>query len=150
MKPDDRIEIQECPSKEMTFNAIGKRIGKNSTTVSGEIKIYMGLHTNSFARTNEVCLRISKAPFICNGCEKKSCNSRPCRRQMYIAKKAQVEYDMVLVKSRVGIFPSNECFYETGCIVSEAIQNGKHIYQIIKFNNLPILAAAAYRHIKKR
>ena len=36
MTLDDRIEIQECLSKGMIFKAIGKRIGKDQTTVSKE------------------------------------------------------------------------------------------------------------------
>ena len=34
MTLDDRIEIQECLNKGMTFKVIGERIGKNQTTVS--------------------------------------------------------------------------------------------------------------------
>ena len=34
MTLDDRIEIQECLSKGMTFKAIGERIGKSQTTIS--------------------------------------------------------------------------------------------------------------------
>ena len=40
MTLDDRIEIQECLSKGMTFKAIGKRIRKNQTTVSREVKLH--------------------------------------------------------------------------------------------------------------
>lgn len=38
MTLDDRIEIQECLSKGMTFKAIGERIGKSQTTISREVK----------------------------------------------------------------------------------------------------------------
>ena len=80
MTLDDRIEIQECLRKGMTFKAIGERIGKNQTTVSREVKIHMEPYTNSFVRTDEVCPKLLKAPFVCNGCEKKSrsnCPSQP-------------------------------------------------------------------------
>ena len=36
MTLDDRIEIQECMIKGMSFKAIGKRIGKGRTTISTE------------------------------------------------------------------------------------------------------------------
>ena len=39
MTLQDRIEIQECLSKGMTFKAIGQRIGKDQTTVSKEVKL---------------------------------------------------------------------------------------------------------------
>ena len=150
MTLDDRIEIQECLSKGMTFKAIGERIGKNQTTISREVKIHMEPYTNSFVRTEEVCSKLLKAPFVCNGCEKKSRSSCPYRRQLYSAKKAQAEYDTVLVESRTGIPLNKESFYETERIISEAVQNGQHIYHIIQSNNLPISTATVYRHIRKR
>lgn len=150
MTLDDRIEIQECLSKGMTFKAIGERIGKSQTTISREVKIHMEPYTNSFVRTDEVCPKLLKAPFVCNGCEKKSRSSCPYRRQLYTAKKAQSEYDTVLVESRTGIPLNKESFYETERIISEAVRNGQHIYHIIQTNNLPISTATVYRHIQKR
>lgn len=150
MTLDDRIEIQECLSKGMTFKAIGERIGKSPTTISREVKIHMEPYTNSFVRTDEVCPKLLKAPFVCNGCEKKSRSNCPYRRQLYTAKKAQAEYDTVLVESRTGIPLNKESFYETERIISEAVQNGQHIYHIIQSNNLPISTATVYRHIQKR
>ena len=150
MTLDDRIEIQECLSKGMTFKAIGERIGKNQTTISREVKIHMEPYTNSFVRTDEVCPKLLKSPFVCNGCEKKSRSSCPYRRQLYTAKKAQAEYDTVLVESRTGIPLNKESFYKTERIISEAVQNGQHIYHIIQSNNLPISTATVYRHIQKR
>ena len=150
MTLDDRIEIQECLSKGMTFKAIGERIGKNQTTISREVKIHMEPYTNSFVRTDEVCPKLLKAPFVCNGCEKKSRSSCPYKRQLYVAKKAQAEYDTVLVESRTGIPLNKESFYEKERIISEAVQNGQHIYHIIQSNNLPISTATVYRHIQKR
>ena len=150
MTLDDRIEIQECLSKGMTFKAIGERIGKNQTTISREVKIHMEPYTNSFVRTDEVCPKLLKSPFVCNGCEKKSRSCCPYRRQLYTAKKAQAEYDTVLVESRTGIPLNKESFYKTERIISEAVQNGQHIYHIIQSNNLPISTATVYRHIQKR
>ena len=150
MTLDDRIEIQECLSKGMTFKAIGQRIGKSQTTISREVKIHMEPYTNSFVRTEEVCPKLLKAPFVCNGCEKKSRSNCPYKRQLYVAKKAQAEYDTVLVESRTGIPLNKESFYETERIISEAVQNGQHIYHIIQSNNLPISTATVYRHIQKR
>ncbi len=40
MALEDRIEIQEGLSKEMTFKSIPPRIGKDSTTVSKEFKLH--------------------------------------------------------------------------------------------------------------
>ena len=79
MTLDDRIEIQECLTKGMTFKAISERIGKSRTTISREVKLHMHPYTNSFVRTEEVCPKLLKAPFVCNGCEKKSRGSCPYR-----------------------------------------------------------------------
>ena len=150
MTLDDRIEIQECLTKGLSFKAIGERIGKNQTTISREIKIHMEVYANSFVKTDAVCPKLLKAPFVCNGCEKKSRSNCPYKRQVYIAKKAQSEYEVVLTDSRTGIPLNKESFYETERIISEAVQNGQHIYHIIQSNNLPISIATVYRHIKKR
>ena len=56
----------------------------------------------------------------------------------------------MLVESRTGIPLNKESFYETERIISEAVQNGQHIYHIIQSNNLPISTATVYRHIQKR
>lgn len=68
MTLDDRIEIQECLNKEMTFKDIAGRIGKDQTSVSREVKRHLQAHTNSFVKTDEPCPRLLKAPFVCNGC----------------------------------------------------------------------------------
>ena len=150
MTLDDRIEIQECLTKGMTFKAISEKIGKSRTTISREVKLHMHPYSNSFVRTEEVCPRLLKAPFVFSGCEKKSRGSCPYRRQLYTAKKAQEEYEAVLVESRTGIPLNKESFYETERIISEAVRRGQHIYHIIRSNNLPVSSATVYRHIKKR
>ena len=150
MTLDDRIEIQECLTKGMTFKAISEKIGKSRTTISREVKLHMHPYSNSFVRTEEVCPRLLKAPFVFSGCEKKSRGSCPYRRQLYTAKKAQEEYEAVLVESRTGIPLNKESFYETERIISEAVRRGQHIYHIIRSNNLPVSSATVYRHIKNR
>lgn len=147
---DDRIEIQECLSKGMTFKAIGKRIGKSPTTISREVKLHLKPHTNSFVKTTEVCPRLMKAPFVCNGCEKRSRSICKFQRQIYEAKRAQAEYETVLVESRTGIALNKEDFYKTEEIISSAVKQGQHIYHAIMANELPVSVATVYRHIHKR
>ena len=50
MTLDDRIEIQECLGKGMTFKAIARRIGKSQTTVFREIKSHVKPYTNGFTK----------------------------------------------------------------------------------------------------
>ena len=72
MTLEDRIEIQECLNKGMTFKAIAQRIGKDPTTVSKEVKLHGKTYTNSFTTTDEICPKLLKAPFVCNACNKKN------------------------------------------------------------------------------
>lgn len=150
MTLDDRIEIQECLNKEMTFKDIAKRIGKDQTSVSREVKRHLQTHTNSYVKTDEVCPKLLKAPFVCNGCPKRNQSSCKFRRQIYIARKAQADYEALLVDARSGIPLNKESFYETERIISEAVKKGQHIYHAIKANDLPVSTATVYRHIQKR
>lgn len=143
---DDRIEIQECLAKGMTFKAIGKRIGKNQTTVSREVKLHLQSYTSGHTRLDEPCPLLLKAPFVCNGCDKKSKSSCRYRRQVYSAKKAQEEYAELLKEARSGVALSRESFYEAERIISAGVRAGQHIYHIIKANKLKVSTATVYRH----
>lgn len=149
MTLDDRIEIQECLNKGMTFKAIAKRICKDPTTVSKEVKLHSRTHTNSFVKTDECCQKLLKAPFVCNGCPKRNHSNCQYPRRRYVAKEAQAEYETVLTESREGIPLNKEEFYETERTISEAVQAGQHIYHAIQANNLAVSKSTVYRHIAK-
>ena len=38
---DERIEIEQCLNRKMTFKAIGKLLGKDQTTISKEVKKHL-------------------------------------------------------------------------------------------------------------
>ena len=57
MQLEDRIEIQECLCKRMTFKSIAARIGKDPTTVSKEVK----LHSYACAMFAHACAMFSHA-----------------------------------------------------------------------------------------
>jgi IS30 family transposase len=149
MTLEDRIEIQECLSKGMTFKAIAARISKDPTTVSKEVKLHSRTYTNSFVKTDECCPKLLRAPFVCNGCDK--CRYASCKytRRKYIAKEAQKEYELVLSESREGIPLNKEEFYETEKTISNAVKAGQHIYHAIHANELPVSKSTVYRHITK-
>ncbi len=148
MTLDDRIEIQECLSKGMSFKAIGQRIGKDQTTISKEVKLHGKVHTNSFTQTEECCPKLLKAPFVCNGCPKRNHSNCRYARRIYHAKTAQKEYESVLVESREGIPLTKEEFYKTEMIISSAVKAGQNIYHAIQANNLPVSKTTVYRHIE--
>lgn len=146
---DERIKIQECLAKGMTFKAIARRIGKDPTTVSKEVKAHLHRHTNSFVKTEVPCSKLLKAPFVCNACEKKSRSNCSHPRQIYLAKRAQAEYETLLIEAREGIPLTRESFYETERVISNAVRNGQHVYHAIHANHLPVSHATVYRHIRK-
>ena len=149
MTLQDRIEIQECLSKSMTFKAIGKRIGKDQTTVSKEIRLHAQSYRNGFVKTDDICPKLLKAPYVCNGCEMKSRSSCKYIRRVYHAKKAQADYETLLTDARTGIPLNKESFYETESIISNSVRKGQHVFHAIKSNNLPVSTATVYRHIKR-
>ena len=148
MTLDDRIEIQECLAKGISFKAIGKRIGKSATTISREVKQHLQVHSNGYTRSEDVCPLLLKAPFVCNSCDKKSRSSCPYKRQLYVAKTAQQSYEELLVESRSGVALNKESFYEAEKTISNAVRNGQHIYHAVTSNNVNVSVSSVYRYIK--
>ena len=145
----ERLEIQESLTKGMTFKAISRAIGKDPTTISKEVKRHLETHKNGFTKIEGVCPKLLKAPYVCNGCDKKSKSSCRFTRQIYNAKHAQLDYDALLVESRTGTPLSKETFYEVERIISSAVKKGQHIYHVIKTNDIPVSTSTVYRHINK-
>lgn len=149
MQLEDRIEIQECLCKGMTFKAIALRVGKDQTTVSKEVKQRAVEYVSGYTKTKDICPKLLKAPFVCNGCSKQNHSNCPYTRRKYVAKAAQKEYETTLVESREGIPLNKEEFYENEAIISKAVKNGQHIYHAIQANNLTVSKSTVYRHIHK-
>lgn len=75
------------------------------------------------------CLRISKAPYVCNACKSLCCC--PKNRWIYIAKYADDAYHELLSSSREGINQEPEKMQEMDMIVSPLLKKGQslsHIY----------------------
>lgn len=149
MTLDDRLEIQECLYRGMTFKAIAKRIGKDPTTVSKEVKLHSKTYESGFTKTKSTCPKLLKAPFVCNGCEKQNRSNCVYPRRKYHAKTAQEEYQTVLRESREGIFLNKEEFYRNDAVIAEAVKKGQHIYNVIAANKLPVSKSTVYRYIER-
>lgn len=149
MTLDDRVEIQSGLTAGMSFKAIAQRIGKDPTTVSKEVKLHAKPYTNGFTKINDICPKLLKVPYVCNGCSKRGNSGCRYSRRKYSAKQAQAEYEATLSESREGIPLNKESFYATESTVSLAVKNGQNIYHAIKANELPVSTATVYRHIKK-
>ena len=156
MTIEERIEIQVCLDRGMTFKAIGSRIGKDQTTVSKEIKKHLVFTPNETAVCRDqngkelsvpVCPKLLKAPFVCNPCEKKRYRCQ-YQKQKYIAKFAQKEYEELLVFAREGIPLNKEEFYAADRVITAGIQKGQHLYHILQSNELNVSKSAVYRHLQ--
>jgi IS30 family transposase len=134
MTLDDRIEIQECLDRGMTFKAITARIGKDQTTVSKEVKKHMETAPSSVKCLNpdgtekepRPCPSLMKAPFVCNSCQKRHLRGT-FQKQLYRAKRAQTDYKTLLSEAREGIPLNKESFYEMDAVVSKGIKQGQHL-----------------------
>ena len=150
LTPEDRAEIEECLGKRMTFKAIGKLIEKDPTTVSYEIKHHRVEHRNSFVNTEEPCPHLLRAPFVCNGCPKKSSAACHHMRFYYRSAIAQKDYKKLLSEAREGIPLNKQSFYETDRIITEGLKKGQHLYHIMA--NSPAITCSkstVYRHFHK-
>ena len=127
---DDRTQIQTGLEMHMTFKAIAKRIGKDPTTVSYEIKHHRLAHSNAYTNTGDTCPQLLKPPFVCNGCPKRHYASCRFVHQVYTASRAQQDYHGLLTGAREGIYLSSEDFFREDAIISQRVADGQHIYQI--------------------
>lgn len=107
----------------------------------------MRRYTNGFSRLEEPCPRLLKAPFGCNGCDKKSRSSCRYHRRIYSAKQAQAAYEELLKEARTGIPLNKSSFYEIERTVSEGIKSGQHVYHMLKTDDFAVFTATVYRHI---
>ena len=156
MSLDDRIEIQSCLDHGMTFKAIAKRISKDPTTISKEVKKHLrlkpisvtSLNIDTDLEHNSICPLLLKAPFVCNGCKKRSIRCG-FQKRLYQAKSAQVEYRTLLSEAREGIPLNKEEFYEMDAIITDGIKKGQHLYHIMQSNSLSVSKSTVYRHLHK-
>jgi IS30 family transposase len=153
---DDRQEIMECLDKGISFKDIAKRIEKDPRTVSREVKRHIDVQPLSVSRTktngtpidDRPCPLLLKAPFVCNPCKKRRGNCA-FQKQLYIAKKAQAEYETLLRESREGIPLGKEEIWESDKIIAEGIKKGQRLYHIMESNEIAFSKSSAYRHLKR-
>ncbi|MDR1619636.1 MAG: IS30 family transposase [Clostridiales bacterium] len=156
MTLEDRNEIQDCLDHGMTFKAIAKRIGKDQTTISKEVKKHLDVRADSWECSNsngdvavvEACPALLKAPFVCNPCRKRHARCK-YRKQFYHARKAQQAYETLRAEAREGLPLTKESFYEIDRMISEGIKRGQRLYHIIQTKNLGVSKSTVYRHLKK-
>ena len=159
---DDRLEIERCLKENLSFKQIGKNIGKDCTTISKEIKNHITFknsgavgrpffdcinrfncpHKTKGSRCNpkicehyqkEICKKLSKPPYVCNGCSQK----RICTlsKQLYDAVYADKEYKENLTESRTGITYSEKEIENLNNILVPLIKEQKQSIHHAVINN---------------
>lgn len=151
---EQRIEIQDCLLHGMTFKAIARRIGKDPTTVSKEVKRNLTVKQVNYQCYDQYgnqlspqpCPKLLKAPFVCNSCEKRT---RNCgfEKHHYYARHAQKAYEVTLKESREGIALNKQSFWEIDKVIAEGIKKGQRLYHIMQTHNLGVSKSTVYRHL---
>ena len=154
---DDRQEIMECLDKGVTFKAIARRVGKDQTTISKEVKKHLKIVEPSYAKATKpdgtpvedrLCPSLLKAPFVCNPCEKRRRNCH-YQKQLYVAKSAHSEYEALLSEAREGIPLNKDQFWEADAVIAEGIKKGQHLYHIMETHDVGFSKSSAYRHLNR-
>ena len=154
MTLDDRVEVQECLNKGVSFKAIARRIGKDPTTVSKEVKKHIHIRENPHDKcegttvVKKPCPLLSKAPFVCNPCNKKH-SGCGYQKQFYNAQIAQREYEALLVEARDGIALTRETFFTGDKIIAQEMKKGQRLYHIMETHEIPFSKSTAYRNLHK-
>ena len=154
---DDRQEIMECLDKGMAFKAIARRVGKDPTTISKEVKKHLAVVEAPAVKSTKAdgtpadekrCPSLLKAPFVCNPCDKRR---RQChfQKQLYIAKSAHAEYEALLREAREGIPLNKDDFWEADAVIAEGIKKGQRLYHIMATHNVGFSKSSAYRHLNR-
>ena len=79
----------------------------------------------------ERCTRLTKAPYVCNGCDKQINHCTIAHKYTYDARFAHRKYKEKLSDSRAGINLTKRGLHQKDIIVSPLIQQGQSPYQIV-------------------
>lgn len=149
----DRNIIQESLALNKTAKYISSLIDKSDRTVSNEIFKRRNRVENGRAKlTNRevTCKRLSRFPFVCNGCSKrKQCFVK--NRYFYDSDLAHENYLLTLVSSREGLNMTLEEKIEFDTILKNGVDKGQSPYHIVTNNKDKIHCSVrtAYRIIDR-
>ena len=96
------------------------------------------------------CSKLSKPPYVCNGCEKRN-TCHDCKRY-YRAKQAQKTYEETLTETRSGINMTPEELTELNDLISPLILKGQPLSHIfaIHGDEIPVCRRTLYNYLDKR
>lgn len=134
---EDRKNIEDGLNDNKSINQIAKEINRCHTSILREIdrnkvcfqpKQYGTYKNNNYDRDIS-CERLSKSPYVCNGC-KSRCGCRK-ERYTYYARKADDSYKEVKSEARKGINLTPEEVYNINTTLTPLIKKGQtinHLY----------------------
>ena len=85
----------------------------------------------------EICERLQSSPYTCNNCSSR--NSCTLKKRYYKAKAAQLDYEKLLVDSRIGISTSPEEIKRLDGILKPLIDRGHSVHHILANNRDTIM-----------
>lgn len=85
----------------------------------------------------QYCPKLSKPPYVCNGCDKRS--SCTLEKHLYSAAAAQNEYEMVRSETRSGICISEQEALQLDAFFSPLIRKGQSIHHICVSNPASVM-----------
>ena len=134
---EDRKNIEDGLNDNISINQIAKDLNRTHSTILREIdrnKIYSkpktyGIYKNNNYDRDISCERLSKSPYVCNGCKAR----RGCRKERftYYARQADDSYREVKSEARKGINLTPEEVYEINKVLTPLIKKGQtinHLY----------------------
>ena len=134
---EDRKNIEDGLNENIPINQIAKDLNRSHSTILREIdrnKVYSkpktyGTYKNNNYDRDISCERLSKSPYVCNGCKAR----RGCRKERftYYARCADDSYKEVKSEARKGINLTLEEVFEINKILTPLIKKGQtinHLY----------------------
>lgn len=152
---ENRKIIELGLDQNLTCKEIAESIGYNPRSISKEVEKYRtkvknGRYALYGNPDNVVCQRISRFPYSCNSCSRRS-YCRKEYRYMYIAESAHEKAINILSKSRKGldITPEDKKIFDK--VLLDGINKGQSIHHIVSSNKDKIRYSvrSCYRLIDK-
>lgn len=85
----------------------------------------------------EICYKLKSVPYVCNNCETRT--KCTLQKHFYSAKKAQKDYESLLVESRTGIESSPDQIKRLDDIIKPLINQGQSVHHILSNNKDSIM-----------
>ena len=141
---EQRIIIEQFIKNKLKFNDILNNMDVNKSTLYREIKKRRTKINNG----TEICLKTNRYPFTCFNCK----NKNYCKKIKYdyIAKNAQIDYNIKLKDSRRGVDATiNEIEYLDKLLYERLAHKNQSIYHIYKTEkeNIGFSLQTIYRYI---